>query len=195
MTRSHLLDSFDPFATHPFTNNSGLKPLPPSPSLSPVLMPSDLPTSSSSAPNLHTSQPVPLPSSPQATTPPIFVPYRRDTSSPELVLRKKPATSPMHKMIAIPRGSDILIECTAYPCFLTHYTHAEIILLHSFYVDPMKTGVPIYPWCKLFQEETFRNPVSFFFWWQWYTSECLYILNDHRIDRDAACSREHLKKT
>ncbi|KAF8803506.1 hypothetical protein BYT27DRAFT_7259966 [Phlegmacium glaucopus] len=108
MARSPLLDSFDPFATHPFTNNSGLTPPPPLPSLYPSSIHSQLiPASSSSIQtvnlvslSLNTSplaspplqkQPVPL-SSPVATpsrSPPIFVPYRRDTSSPDLVLKKK----------------------------------------------------------------------------------------------------------
>lgn len=111
MTRSPLLDSFDPFAIHPFTNNSGLTPLPPLPSLYPLPIPSQptypgLPTSSSSTqtinsissmPNIQNtpsffqpqSQPVPLPKASPSRSPPIFVPYRRDTSSPDLVLKKK----------------------------------------------------------------------------------------------------------
>ncbi|KAF9566343.1 hypothetical protein CPC08DRAFT_814910 [Agrocybe pediades] len=40
MSRSPLLASFDPFATHPFTNNSGVIPEPPSPSMYPVAIPS-----------------------------------------------------------------------------------------------------------------------------------------------------------
>jgi len=142
MTRSPLLDSFDPFATHPFTNNSGLTPPPPLPSLYPSIHSQTtldiIPTSSSStqtvnslssslniqnspssSPNIQNTpsfphlqkQPVPLPSSSPATpsrSPPIFVPYRRDTSSPDLVLKKKktyPTATQQNN--PIPRRSDI----------------------------------------------------------------------------------------
>lgn len=94
MTRSPLLDSFDPFATHPFTNNSGLEPPPPLPSpypssISPTqsVNPSSTESLTTSSPKLQ-KQPVSppsSPSSPQANTP-IFVPFRVDTSSPDLEL-------------------------------------------------------------------------------------------------------------
>ncbi|EDR10946.1 uncharacterized protein LACBIDRAFT_315972 [Laccaria bicolor S238N-H82] len=107
-----LLDSFDPFATHPFTNNSGVVPQPPQPSLYPIPMPSprarpnhmsscpvdstppSFPTNSTqNSPPLRS--PIPqkrgpvspiLPSSP---TRPIFTPFQREVSSPDLLLKKK----------------------------------------------------------------------------------------------------------
>ncbi|KXN82574.1 hypothetical protein AN958_02425 [Leucoagaricus sp. SymC.cos] len=39
-TTSQLLESFDPFATHPFTNGSGVVPQPPKPSQYPIPKPS-----------------------------------------------------------------------------------------------------------------------------------------------------------
>lgn len=127
-SQSQLLKSFDPFATHPFTNGSGLQPQPPKPSQYPIPIPSPrrpsafLPTysqyygnstqspssstsSESSMPSksppfpIHAPQPrqgplVPNPSTSPASPPqPIFVPFRKDTSSPELVLKKKAATT------------------------------------------------------------------------------------------------------
>lgn len=102
MSRSPLLDSFDPFATHPFTNNSGLEPLPPLPSPYPSsISPTQSMNSLSSESVTHSSlnlqkqllSPPSLPSSPAANVP-IFVPFRVDTSSPDLeldmILKKKP---------------------------------------------------------------------------------------------------------
>ncbi|KIM49421.1 hypothetical protein M413DRAFT_21651 [Hebeloma cylindrosporum] len=118
MVQSPLLESFDPFATHPFTNGCGLLPQPPPPSLYAIPIPSshskpkelqkypDLSTSassissSSSTKSLNFATPL---TSPQPQRPPpsssvtpssppgrqIFVPFRKDTSSPDLVLKKK----------------------------------------------------------------------------------------------------------
>ena len=98
-TRSPLLDSFDPFATHPFTNNSGLEPPPPLPSsypssISPTQSINSL-SSESRTPSFSKlqKQPVSPPSSPQANAP-IFVLFRAesvDTSDLELdlILKKK----------------------------------------------------------------------------------------------------------
>ncbi|KAF5386891.1 hypothetical protein D9615_001881 [Tricholomella constricta] len=114
MTHS-ILASFDPFATHPFTNGSGLVPEPPMPSQYPILIPSprnrsrlpsafpasslDTSASSSSPPAgspqtpPHVKAPEPrriLSSNSQpSVTRPIFVPFRQETSSPDLVLKKK----------------------------------------------------------------------------------------------------------
>ncbi|KAK7689132.1 hypothetical protein QCA50_007823 [Cerrena zonata] len=98
MTHS-VLSSFDPLATHPFTNNSGLLPKPAAPSKYPL----PLHTARSNA--QATSAPIPIHApQPSRTTPsknskssggtrgPIFVPYRPERSSPELediLLRKK----------------------------------------------------------------------------------------------------------
>lgn len=104
MTRSPLLDFFDPFAIHPFTNNSGLEPPPPlpspyPPSISPIQSMNSLSSESltHSSPKLQ-KQPVSPPSSPQANAP-IFVPFRVDTPSPDLeldlILKKNPKWSPI----------------------------------------------------------------------------------------------------
>jgi len=101
--------SFDPLATHPFTNNSGLLPKPAQPSQFPHPLPSPLSAANTSAltpaqlqalPQMHAPKPK-LPSStsksrtsksgPGASRP-IFVPFRPERSSPELddiLLKKK----------------------------------------------------------------------------------------------------------
>ncbi|KDR81786.1 hypothetical protein GALMADRAFT_239979 [Galerina marginata CBS 339.88] len=125
MASSPLLESFDPFATHPFTNGSGVTPQPPPPSVYAVPIPStntyrryymealsqypQLSTSASSItstrstesspPRLHSPRPQrrspaltsskTTPASPQQ----IFVPCRKHTSSPDLVLKKRLPTS------------------------------------------------------------------------------------------------------
>ncbi|KAF5324503.1 hypothetical protein D9611_004288 [Ephemerocybe angulata] len=106
MPHSSLPGSFDPFATHPFTNNSGLVPASPQPSQ--YLMPTpsrgarpayhsqfsyatSQSSSGASTPSSHPTTPMYSPR-PQAAKP-IFTPFQRsDTSSPELVLKKKGAT-------------------------------------------------------------------------------------------------------
>jgi len=131
MSRSPLLASFDPFATHPFTNNSGLMPEPPRPSMYHIAMssslrsqtrhpshPSDMPEyhnisttvssrTSSSSSRSPTSPCFPQPryyqsSSPQLASPSsptreIFVPCRKLTSSPDLVLKKKYVGATRHR--------------------------------------------------------------------------------------------------
>ena len=115
MAQSPLLNSFDPLATHPFTNNSGLAPRPPQPSKYPNPTPSPshqshfpatFPTSpaQSASPSSPPAAQSPLkspqprrrePGSPRtlhSPTRPIFVPFRQETSSPELVLKKKSAS-------------------------------------------------------------------------------------------------------
>ncbi|TEB36207.1 hypothetical protein FA13DRAFT_1237645 [Coprinellus micaceus] len=106
MPQSSLPGSFDPFATHPFTNNSGLFPNTPQPSQ--YLMPTpsrggqppssyyssySYPASqSSSGSSTPSSQPMTPLYSPRAQPmgQPIFTPFKRsETSSPELVLKKK----------------------------------------------------------------------------------------------------------
>ncbi|KAJ2925200.1 hypothetical protein H1R20_g11864, partial [Candolleomyces eurysporus] len=106
MPQSPLLGSFDPFATHPFTNGSGLVPAGPQPSeyLMPMPSRSAKPAYHASASYSYTASPgssgASTPASTHASTPmhsprptggkPIFVPFQRsDTSSPELVLKKK----------------------------------------------------------------------------------------------------------
>ena len=119
MACSPLLESFDPFATHPFTNGCGVLPQPPPPSLYAIPIPSshskpiglskypDLSTSASSISSSNSTQslnfttpllsPQPQRPSPSSSATPssppgrqIFVPFRKDTSSPDLVLKKKP---------------------------------------------------------------------------------------------------------
>ncbi|TFK42975.1 hypothetical protein BDQ12DRAFT_677118 [Crucibulum laeve] len=118
MSHSPLLASFDPFATHPFTNNSGLAPRPPLPSQYPIPIPSPRaqvyypssngdysdnmsaspsspPSTQSSPPGVYSPQPRRrAPGSPHSHSPaqPIFVPFRQESSSPDLVLKKKRPT-------------------------------------------------------------------------------------------------------
>lgn len=100
-----VLSSFDPLATHPFTNNSGLLPKPVAPSQYPHSVPS-----SNALPHPHapaqgsiilTTTPVHAPQpkralpkrSPHSSAPqPIFVPFRPERGSPDLediLLKKK----------------------------------------------------------------------------------------------------------
>ncbi|KAG6831189.1 hypothetical protein H0H92_012329 [Tricholoma furcatifolium] len=111
-----VLNSFDPFALHPFTNGSGVLPPPPKPSQYPILIPSpriDTSSYSPTSPGGTSASPSSLPSPGSPQTPPqlkipqprysqspptsaiqpIFVPFRHETSSPDLVLRKKPTSS------------------------------------------------------------------------------------------------------
>ncbi|EKM83022.1 hypothetical protein AGABI1DRAFT_125499 [Agaricus bisporus var. burnettii JB137-S8] len=118
-SNSQILESFDPFATHPFTNGSGLIPQPPKPSQYPIPIPSPRqsssyspcreggsnPASASSTSSMTSGSPSSPPTAPQprrhpastslprfstsSSHQPIFVPFRKETSSPDLVLRKK----------------------------------------------------------------------------------------------------------
>ncbi|PCH38455.1 hypothetical protein WOLCODRAFT_43048, partial [Wolfiporia cocos MD-104 SS10] len=103
------LASFDPLATHPFTNNSGLLPVPAQPSQFPHPLPSPLRTEHTelpapAKPGTATTPPptlrAPKPRAPpmaksksamSAPRRPIFVPFRPERSSPELdeILLKK----------------------------------------------------------------------------------------------------------
>lgn len=113
---SHIVPaSFDPFATHPFTNNSGVPPQPPQPYPYPRPIPSTqlaqsayAPPAPSSLPSAHTpgaALHAPQPqraSRPQQPTAaamrqqPVFEPFRLERSSPDLkdVLAKKGASPP-----------------------------------------------------------------------------------------------------
>ncbi|THH32981.1 hypothetical protein EUX98_g1204 [Antrodiella citrinella] len=97
-----ILASFDPLATHPFTNNSGLMPKPTPPSQYPLPIPSSQQRQKTapSAPSkqhtlpMHAPQPMSQRSSPMknGSRAPIFVPFRPERSSPELddiLLKKK----------------------------------------------------------------------------------------------------------
>lgn len=101
------LSSFNPFATHSFTNNSGLAPQPPKPSKYPHPIPSP--------PHLVAPQTLSQPmKSPQpqrggsrnAPTKPIFVPFRQDNSSPELgdILSKNRSPSSLQSNLSIMSG-------------------------------------------------------------------------------------------
>ena len=91
-----VLSSFDPLATHPFTNNSGLLPKP--------AQPSQYPQASKAAhtagPIILTTAPMHAPQPKRASPPkagssapkPVFVPFRPERSSPDLediLLKKK----------------------------------------------------------------------------------------------------------
>lgn len=104
-----VFSTFDPLATHPFTNNSGLLPKPAAPSQYPHAIPSSSKTIPANEPvNIRAHAPAPSSSSamyaPQPKRAsskshssaggagPIFVPFRPERSSPELddiLLRKK----------------------------------------------------------------------------------------------------------
>ncbi|KAG9223763.1 hypothetical protein CCMSSC00406_0004896 [Pleurotus cornucopiae] len=90
MTTSSLLNNFDPFATHPFTNTSGIMPEPPRPSQHTSSYPATAYQPSQPSRNLSQQQGTPRSPNGQATQP-IFVPFRQDTSSPDLsqILKKK----------------------------------------------------------------------------------------------------------
>ncbi len=99
------LSSFDPHATHPFTNNSGLLPKPAAPSQYPHPIPSSKALPYGHAPAqgpiilttpVHAPQPkraLPLKTSSHSSAPkPIFVPFRPERGSPDLediLLKKK----------------------------------------------------------------------------------------------------------
>ncbi|KAI9056877.1 hypothetical protein FKP32DRAFT_1598757 [Trametes sanguinea] len=101
-----VLSSFDPLATHPFTNNSGLMPKPAAPSQYPHPHPSPSKVASTNngasgqPPIILTTAPVHAPQPKRAPHPkssssgpkPIFVPFRPERSSPDLediLLKKK----------------------------------------------------------------------------------------------------------
>lgn len=85
---SSPLANFDPFATHPFTNYSAPNTLNASHPTSPQ-------PSSSHQTNLKTSFTPELPQPHTQSTRPVFVPFRQETSSPDLneLLKKKPPFS------------------------------------------------------------------------------------------------------
>lgn len=106
---SSVFSKFDPLATHPFTNNSGLMPKPAAPSQ----YPHAIPTAAKAIPgseSVNLRAPAPASSTPSAVRAPqpkrassnyhssssgarpIFVPFRPERSSPELddiLLKKK----------------------------------------------------------------------------------------------------------
>ena len=100
-----VLSSFDPLATHPFTNNSGLLPKPVAPSQYPHHVPSSKAHPHAHAPAqgpiILTTTPVHAPQPKRALPPkanshsgpkPIFVPFRPERGSPDLediLLKKK----------------------------------------------------------------------------------------------------------
>ncbi|KAH9929646.1 hypothetical protein B0H21DRAFT_826181 [Amylocystis lapponica] len=94
-----VLSSFDPLATHPFTNNSGLLPMPTPPSSFPHPISSAYNTSSiDPKQSTYMYAPQPKHASPSQKSKanaggprPIFVPFRPERSSPELddILLKK----------------------------------------------------------------------------------------------------------
>ncbi|KAH9842531.1 uncharacterized protein C8Q71DRAFT_207363 [Rhodofomes roseus] len=104
MSTQTAFSSFDPLATHPFTNNSGLLPKPAAPSQFPRPIPATLKADAATVPvpsshnAIRAPQPrkAPPPSKSSAKSAssgprPIFVPFRPERSSPELddILLKK----------------------------------------------------------------------------------------------------------
>lgn len=103
------LSSFNPFATHPFTNNSGLAPQPPRPSKypHPIPSPSHLVAPQTSSPYVKSPQPQRGAGNPgNAPTKPIFVPFRQDNSSPELgdILSKNRSPSSLQSNLSTMSG-------------------------------------------------------------------------------------------
>ncbi|TDL27584.1 hypothetical protein BD410DRAFT_835822 [Rickenella mellea] len=99
--------NFDPFATHPFTNSSGVMPRAPQPHPYPKPVPQS--TYHNNAPAMAPSTSIPTPHTPlsvhapqplraspgsQSTKKPVFEPFKLDRSSPDLkdVLAKKPGS-------------------------------------------------------------------------------------------------------
>ncbi|KAL0953466.1 hypothetical protein HGRIS_004698 [Hohenbuehelia grisea] len=84
MTSSPLLNNFDPFATHPFTNNSGVMPEPPKPSHLPNASP--YPRAQPQSPNGQPTNGQPQKQAQKG----VFTPFRPD-NAPDLhqVLKKK----------------------------------------------------------------------------------------------------------
>ncbi|PPR04981.1 hypothetical protein CVT24_010439 [Panaeolus cyanescens] len=118
MVHSSALDSFDPFAVHPFTNGSGVIPQPPPPSRYPAPIPAfhskpyymtnqpaypDLSTSASSS-NLSTSPTSSTSSSVPNSPPQMF----SSTPSTSRSFNPKDGTSPsaLMKKDSTPRSSD-----------------------------------------------------------------------------------------
>ncbi|KAK0503073.1 hypothetical protein EDD18DRAFT_1136201 [Armillaria luteobubalina] len=88
-----LLDSFDPFAVHPFTSSSVTLPQAPMPSQY-----YSQPISSVATAPIQIMAPSPKRSVVQtkaspSSTRPVFTPFRMDTSSPDLVLKSKASPS------------------------------------------------------------------------------------------------------
>ena len=77
------LKSFDPFATHPFTNSQGLQKEPPHPQTysNRSAAPSSLPTQQTPAP-IHS--PMPRQATQHQQQKPIFTPFHKDRASPDL---------------------------------------------------------------------------------------------------------------
>ena len=110
-----VLSSFDPLATHPFTNNSAVLPKPAAPSQFAHPVPASAKTSQGTqGPIILATTPVYAPQpkrpSPAKSGPsghkPIFVPFRPERSSPELeeiLLKKKLADAFQGK---VPWGID-----------------------------------------------------------------------------------------
>ncbi|RPD59121.1 hypothetical protein L227DRAFT_576348 [Lentinus tigrinus ALCF2SS1-6] len=94
-----VLSSFDPLATHPFTNNSGLLPKPAPPSQFPQTVSTSKahPSHPTQGPIILTTTPVHAPQPKRASAKssgpkPVFVPFRPERSSPDLediLLKKK----------------------------------------------------------------------------------------------------------
>ncbi|KAH9857638.1 hypothetical protein C2E23DRAFT_881223 [Lenzites betulinus] len=100
-----VLKSFDPLATHPFTNNSGLLPKPVAPSQYPHHSPSKAAPANNASQGpiiLTTHAPQPKraapPKSSSSGPKPIFVPFRPERSSPDLedILLKKKFVDAFH---------------------------------------------------------------------------------------------------
>jgi len=101
-TMTNVPPSFNPFATHPFNNNSGLLPQPPLPNPYPRHVPSQIAImAGQSQPSYHPppqpSAPIHVPQAKRATAQsvpvkqPIFEPFKKERASPELkdILSKK----------------------------------------------------------------------------------------------------------
>ncbi|GLB35399.1 hypothetical protein LshimejAT787_0209640 [Lyophyllum shimeji] len=130
-----ILDSFDPFATHPFTNGSGVIPEPPPPSEYPLLIPSPrnrshfLPTFCSS-PSTSASLPPQLFGSPQQTS-------HLKTPHPRHML--PPSQQPVIRPVYPPSPHDAT-ACPMFCCVHFIPTHTPI---------PRRTTQAVRPELKL----------------------------------------------
>ncbi|KAI0781311.1 N-terminal glutamine amidase-domain-containing protein [Trametes elegans] len=151
-----VLSSFDPLATHPFTNNSGLMPKPSQPSQYPHPSPSKTASATGGqGPIILTTTPVhapqpkrAVPKSSSSAPKPIFVPFRPERSSPDLediLLKKKFADAfqgkrswgidhvPLPSAVPSPAKQGRAHVYTSYYCEENVYLLAQMLtqLLHT----------------------------------------------------------------
>ncbi|KAI0071812.1 hypothetical protein K474DRAFT_1686901 [Panus rudis PR-1116 ss-1] len=170
-----VLSSFDPLATHPFTNNSGLLPKPIPPSQYPHHVPSSTsmtnssPSTTSQTKRQQQQQQVPLhapkpsrasgsPAKPTSTSrqrAPIFVPFRPERSSPDLediLLKKKVADALLNKrqwsidQAKVPSSSSSSSSSASTPTKRNCYCEENIYLLVQEFAKRAEEDPGKFPW-------------------------------------------------